>query len=154
MDNIFRIKRTALCLKPIQHIIRFSVCHSLGMNMYLKRFYSKLFFPYFCHKNYSNFTCSFLRICFMLAMLKDLNLLNDIGLQLCTVLIPARQKAGRSHETMTSRADRPSKTCDSWRCWYNFSCKIRIPITEWHIVVCQGSCAISLPFSFSIQVLF
>lgn len=136
-----------------KHIIRFSVCHSLGMNTYLKRFCSYLFFLYFCHKNYSNFTSSFLRICFMLIILKDLNLLNAIALQICTVLIPARQKAGRSHETMTSRAVRPSKTSGSWRCWYHFPSKIRIPITEWHIVVRQRSCAISLPFSFGIQVL-
>jgi len=36
----------------------------------------------------------------VLIILKDLGLLNAMGLQLCTVLIPAHQKAGQSHETM------------------------------------------------------
>jgi len=94
MNNIMGIIRTALCLKQAQHIIRFPVCRSLGTNTYLKLSCSKLFFLYFCHKNYSNFTNSFLRICFMLTILKDLNLLNAIVLQLCTLLIPAHQKAG------------------------------------------------------------
>jgi hypothetical protein len=109
MNNIFRIIRSALCHKTVYHIIRFLVYRSPGMSMCLKRFCSNLF-SCICHKNYSNFPCSLLRICFMLTILKDLVLLNAIGLQLCTVLIPAHQKARRSHETMTSRSYRPSKT--------------------------------------------
>jgi hypothetical protein len=124
-------------------------CLSFTRNEYeLEKFLLELIFLYFCHTNYSNSPRSFLRICFMLTILKDLGLLNAIGLQLCTVLIPAHQKAGRSHEMMTSRADRPSKTCGSWSCWYNFPCKLRILITQFHIVVCQRSWAISLHFFF------
>ena len=47
----------------------------------------------------------------MLTILKDLGLVNDFVLQICAVFIPVHQKEGRSHETMTLRADRPLKTC-------------------------------------------
>jgi hypothetical protein len=90
----------------------------------------------------------------VLTILKYLVLLNAIILQLCTLLIPAHQKAWWTHETMTLSADGPSKTCGFWRCWYNFWCKCRVPINQWLIVVCQLSWASVCLFLLVIKICF
>jgi len=52
----------------------------------LETFLLELIFLSFCHTNYSNFPRSFLRICFVLTILKDLDILDAIGLQLALYL--------------------------------------------------------------------